>query len=144
MSKRLEIDVDGVRATFLLDEELAPKTTAALWEALPVEAPIRHVKMSGDACYFMVEGGPLAALPEAPELGETSIYRGYVSVVRAHGRPSTELLISYGQAEYRGATGRRYATPVGEIQGDPTALFDALRRTQVEGEKRIAVRRLDS
>ena len=51
-----------------------------------------------------------------------------------------ELLISYGQAEYRWPTGRRYVTPVAELEGDGSALFEALRRTHTEGEKRVVVR----
>jgi hypothetical protein len=143
MTKRIEVEVEGARATFVLEQELTPKTAAALWEALPIEAQIRHGKLSGDACYFSVEGGPLAELPEAPELGATSIYRGYLAVVRSPGRPSTELLISYGLAEYRWPTGRRYVTPVAEIEGDGSALFEVLRRTHSEGEKKVAVRRVD-
>lgn len=141
-TRLIEVEVDGRTARFKLSEDLAPKTSAALWEALPVEASLRHVKLSGDACFCNVEREPLASLPESLELPVTSIYKGWIaaSPSPAHGR--TELLISYGLAEFRGPTGRLYVTPVAELQGDGTELFDVLESTQIEGEKSIAMRRV--
>ena len=37
MTRRIEVEVDGVRATFALLEEWAPRTTSIIWEALPLE-----------------------------------------------------------------------------------------------------------
>jgi hypothetical protein len=143
MTKRIAVEVEGASATFVLREDLAPKSTAALWESLPIAGPLWHGKLSGEACFTRVEYGPLLQLPEAPELGVCSIYRGFLVVFTSPARGSAELLISYGQAEYRWPTGRRYVTPLAEIEGDASALFDALRRTHVEGEKSITIRRAD-
>ena len=143
MTKRIEVQVGQARASFVLQEDLAPKSTAALWESLPIEATLRHGKLSGDACYFEVTGKPLAELPETPELGVTSIYQGYMVVLPSPARGRAELLISYGLAEYRWPTGRRYVTPLAELDGDGSALFDALRRTQSEGQTTVSVRRAE-
>jgi hypothetical protein len=51
------------------------------------------------------------------------------------------LLISYGLGEYRWPDGRRYVTPVAEIEGDGSALYAALQRTWSEGQKKISLRR---
>ena len=142
MSRRIEAEVEGARALFLLREDLAPQSTAALWDALPIEATLRHAKWSGDACFLEVSGGPLATLPERPEFGVTSIYRGWIALFPSPSRGGGELLISYGVAEYRWPTGRRYVTPVAELEGDGTQLLDVLRRTHIEGEKRITLRRV--
>ena len=48
--------------------------------------------------------------------------------------------VSYGLAEYRWPDGRRYVTPVGEIEGDGSALYDALQRTWTQGQKQITLR----
>jgi hypothetical protein len=74
------------------------------------------------------------------ESAVTSIYPGVLAI-----RPpnevakSAELLLAYGDAEYRWPDGRRYVTPVGEIQGDASALFRVLAATSREGEKRIRI-----
>ncbi len=141
MSKRIEVEVRGARATYVLQEDLAPRSTAALWESLPLEGRLRHAKLSGDACYFEVQGKPLAELLETPELGVTSIYQGYIVVFPSPSRGKAELLFSYGLAEYRWPTGRRYVTPLAELEGDGGELYEALRRTHAEGETTISVRR---
>lgn len=144
MTRRIEVETEGAQARFVLREDLAPKSTAALWESLPIETTLTHGKLSGDAAFFGVHDGPLMQLPEQPELGVTSIYKGYMVLFPSPSRGVAELLISYGQAEYRWPTGRRYVTPVAELEGDGTDLFAVLRRTHTEGQKRIAVRRVEA
>jgi hypothetical protein len=51
--------------------------------------------------------------------------------------------VSYGLAEYRWPTGRRYVTPVAEVEGDGSALFAALKRRHTQGEAWVAVRRVE-
>ncbi len=143
MARRIEVEADGARARFILLDDLAPKSASALWENLPIETTLTHGKLSGDAGFFGVHDGPLMALPEQPEFGVTSIYQGYMVLFPSPARGVAELLISYGQAEYRWPTGRRYVTPVAEVEGDASALFAVLRRTHTEGQKPIAVRRVE-
>jgi hypothetical protein len=144
MSKRIRVEVDGVGAAYTLLEEWAPNATAALWESLPVETTTIHGRVSGDACFVVIKDGPVTELPQKSELGVTSIYKGYIVLAVLPAQKMAELFISYGQAEYRNDTGRIYAAPVAEIDGDGTALFDALKRTRAEGRKAIVVRRLDN
>jgi hypothetical protein len=143
MARRIEVEVGGARARFALLDDLAPRSATALWESLPIETTLTHEKLSGDACSFGVRGGPLTELPEQPEFGVTSIYTGYVVLSPSPPRGVAELLVSYGLAEYRGPTGRRYATPVAELEGDGSGLFAALERTHTQGETRVAVRRVE-
>ncbi len=143
MARRIEIQIEGAQAPFTLLEELTPKSGAALWESLPIEGSIRHGKWSGEACYLMVDRGPLAELSDQLELAVASIYRGYLVVVPSASPGHAELLLSYGTAESRTVTGRRYATPLAELEGDGSALFDVLRRTQLEGEKKVVIRQTD-
>ena len=143
MVKRIRVEVDGLGADYTLLEDWAPNTTAALWESLPVETTTIHGRVSGDACFLAIKSGPVTELPRKPELGVTSIYKGYIVLAVLPAQQMAELFVSYGQAEYRNDTGRIYATPVAELDGDGSALFDALKRTRAEGRKSIAVRRLD-
>jgi hypothetical protein len=140
----MEVEVEGTRARFVLLDDLAPKSAAALWDSLPIESTLTHGKLSGDACSFDVRSGPLAALPEQPEFGVASIYQGYMVLAPSPARGGAELLVSYGLAESRTATGRRYVTPVAEVEGDGSAIFAALKRTHTRGETRVAVRRVES
>ncbi|MDF2757444.1 MAG: hypothetical protein K0S99_75 [Thermomicrobiales bacterium] len=141
MTRRIEVEVEGAKAEFELRDDLAPQTVAALWESLPIETSIRHGKLSGSACFIDVEHGPIASIAADPELPVTSIYKGWIVAFPAPSMGFTELLISYGVAEYRWPTGRKLVTPVAELQGDGAALFDALGRTHSDGEKSVAIRR---
>ena len=141
MTRRIEVEVEGAKAEFELRDDLAPQTVAALWESLPIETSIRHGKLSGSACFIDVEHGPIASIAADPELPVTSIYKGWIVAFPAPSMGFTELLISYGVAEYRWPTGRKLVTPVAELQGDGAALFDVLQRTHSEGEKSVAIRR---
>lgn len=136
MTRTVRISVGGAEADFSLLDEYAPRSVDAFWQSLPITAELRHGKLSGEACFLEVSSGPLLDLPGEPELPVTSIYQGYL-VLTVHpefGR--AELLISYGSAEYRWPTGRRYVTPLGRTE-DGTALYAVLRRMFSEGAKTI-------
>ncbi len=140
MERRITISVDGAEASYALLDHYAPKSTEALWQSLPLQATLRHGKLSGEACFFDVETGPMLDLDANPELPVTSIYKGYVVLTNFPALGHAELLLSYGVAEYRWPTGRRHVTPVAmTIAGDE--LFAVLRRMFTEGAKEIEVRR---
>lgn len=138
MERQLTVAVDGAEATFTLLEQYAPASTFALWRALPIKTTLRHGKLSGEACFLDVETGPLLDLPGEPELSVTSIYKGYLVLTVHPELGHAELLISYGTAEYRWPTGRRYVTPVAKTE-DGDALFDVLRRMHSEGAKEVVL-----
>jgi hypothetical protein len=141
MGRDITVEVGGSTATFELLEDLAPRSTEALWGALPIDATLTHGKLSGDACFLDVHGGPLAALPAAPELPETSIYRGYMALFPHPEADEAELLISYGLAEYRWPTGRRYICPVARVKSADPAFLETLLATQAHGSTSVHLRR---
>jgi hypothetical protein len=143
MTQRIEVAVGDARARFALRDDLSPVAAAALWETLPIETSIRHGKLSGDACFFDVDRAPLATIPERPECPVTSIYQGWIVAFPFPAHGMTELLISYGLAEYRWPTGRRLVSPVAELEGDGTALIAALKATHARGEAPVSVRRVE-
>lgn len=144
MGRAITVTVDGAEATFKLLDDWAPRSAEAVWQALPISTRMRHGKLSGEACFLQVDEGPLVGLRSEPELPFTSIYKGYLVLTVHPGGGAAELLISYGMAEYRWPTGRRYVTPVGVVEEGGDALFDVLRRMFREGEKPVQIRRAEA
>jgi hypothetical protein len=144
VSRRIEVEVEGVRATYRLLDEWAPKTTGLIWEALPMEdVLLRHAKLSGDAVFLVAESPLFKALPETNELAVTSIYRGYIVANLHPDQSNMELLLPYGLAEYRWPDGRHYVTPVAELVSDGQELTARFQQTWTEGAKKITLRRLE-
>jgi hypothetical protein len=141
--RSIEIVVDEARARFMLQEDLAPRTAAALWEALPLSASLRHSMRCGEACVADFSAPGLASLPERAEVHAAAIYKGWLAVRANPPQDTGEIVISYGLAEYRTATGRQQITPLAELTGDGEALFAALRRMHAAGEKTLRISRAE-
>jgi len=138
--KSIELTVSGTSARVVLWDDLAPKTVAALLESLPLEIPLQHCKWSGSACFADVSKGAIAGVSglESPVV---SIYPGVLAVrPPAPGAPGAELLIAYGDAEYRWPDGRRQVTPVGELEPGARTVLDALAATAAKGRTTIRLR----
>ena len=135
-ARRIRLNVDGVEAIAELQENLSPKATAAFWEALPIEKTLVAAKWSGRACFIHPGEGPLRAI-ESLENPVTSIYPGTI-VMRPRG---SEVLISYGESEYRWAVGTDYVTRIAKVVENRTAFLDMLARTHDEGDKQITITR---
>lgn len=132
--KRVEIEIEGVVAEAELNEAGAPRATAALWDALPIEARLVHSIWSGRACELQ-----LPSLSTVSEL-EHPVCSIYPATLVA--RPDRgEVLISYGAAEYRSVLGVEYGTRIGRVVQNRDALLDVLARMHDEGDKRITIRR---
>ena len=132
--KRIEIEIDGVVSEAELNEAGAPRATAVLWNALPMQARLEHTIWSGRACAFQVPG--LAAAGELEHPG-CSIYPGTCVTRPDRG----EVLIGYGAAEYRSTVGIEYGTRLARLVGNRDALLAVLARMHDEGDKRIIIRR---
>jgi len=135
-ARRIRLNVDGVEAIAELQEDLSPKATAAFWEALPLDKTLVPAKWSGRACFIHPGEGPLRAV-EQLEHPVTSIYPGTI-VMRPRG---TEVLISYGESEYRWAIGTDYVTRLAKIVENRAAFLAMLARTHDEGDKHIRITR---
>lgn len=132
--KRVEIDVDGIVAQAELLDELAPRTTEAFWDALPITTRLTHTIWSGRASAFTVER--LRSVTGL-EHGVCSIYPGTLIA-----RPDTgEVLFSYGAAEYRSVLGVEYGTRIARLVTNQAAMLAVLERMHDEGDKAITVRR---
>lgn len=137
--KTIEIQVGEARAKLTLLEHLAPRTTAALWDTLPIEDRMTHARWAGAACWLKVDRVPLGGV-SAVESQVTSIYKGTL-VVRPNTTGRIELYLSYGQAESRHERGRTYVTPVAEVSGDASALYEAMATTWRAGSAPVKITR---
>lgn len=140
MAKRIHVALGKAQAQFVVQDDLAPKATAVLWDALPLSVPIRRSALSGESCSATFSSSGLAALPARREVGVASIYPGWMVLQSTPGSDEGELVISFGLAEYRTPTGRHHVTPVAELDGDGHSLLAALRGLYDGGEQTIELR----
>jgi hypothetical protein len=136
MPKRIELSIEGITATALLEEARAPKTVARVWAALPVEEPLKHVRWSGSAGYVLASSLRDASLPL--ENAVSFYLPGTLNMRPEHG----EIAISYGRAQARDEAGNGWATHLATLEGDATAFLAAVARTHHEGQKRLKMTRL--
>jgi hypothetical protein len=92
--------------TAVYERGLAPKTCAAFEKMLPLDAPLLHVRWSGQAVWLPMGDLSLAVPPENatsyPVPGEILLYPGGLS--------ETEILIAYG--------GTCFASKAGQLAGN--------------------------
>jgi hypothetical protein len=136
MAKRIEVEVAGVTVTAVLLEELAPRTTSALWSILPIENTLRHVRWGGNGTYILERRLRDPSL--FPLENQVSFYfPNTIALKPEHG----ELAFSYGQSQARSLGGNGWASHFANIEGDTTEFLKVLASTQHEGGKPITIRR---
>jgi hypothetical protein len=136
MTRRVELEVDGVTVTAVLLEEEAPRTASAFWEALPIEQTLRHVRWGGNGAYVIER--KLRDEKLFPLENRIAFYfPNTIALKPEHG----EIAFSYGQAQARSLGGNGWAIHFANLEGDTTAFNKVLARTQREGGKPIVIRR---
>jgi hypothetical protein len=132
--KFLEINLDGTAVRAMLNEEKAPKTCQAVWEALPFEGRAVHAQISGEM-FRMLDETPVGELEIESRV--THQYPGAMVFFP----PIKEIAFCIGEARFSGGVIPSTLTPLGDIEGDFSAFAakgDALDRT---GAKPIRFRR---
>lgn len=106
----ISIDVDGMAVRAQLNEEGAPGTCKAVWEALPFEGRAVHAQISGDM-FRMLEPAPVAeGLPV-----ESSVYSQHPGSVIFY-PPIREIAFCVGRAQFSAPQGQYALTPLAEIE----------------------------
>jgi hypothetical protein len=133
--QQIEIQVGDVTATATLRADAAPVLTGKLWEALPVELPLRHAVRSGNCAEA---ASPDLADPELKVESQVSFfYPGMVAY-----RPGTgELTFAYGQGQARSETGTHWVSYIGQIDGNGADIFKAWEATRSVGASSVSIRR---
>ena len=135
MGPKLEIDLEGFKITARLLVDAAPKTTAALRQALPASGMARHAKWSGPAFYLLMKPGTMPDLPL--ENAHHLLRPGSVVYVALN----CEILMVYGDARLCDAPAvDLYGTVVGEIETDLAEVKQKVFQMRLEGEKPITIR----
>ena len=131
----IDIDLDGTVVRAQLNEKGAPKTTEALWGALPFEGTAVHAQLSGDM-FRMLDHAPL---PDTLEVESRQTYQHPGSVIYLP--LIKEIAFCYGLARFKGHTGPPYLTPVAEIEGEVTAFGAKAQTLMRAGGRAIRFRR---
>jgi hypothetical protein len=135
MARRIEVNLEGVTAVAELRDDLSPRMAEAFWRSLPIERTLSPMKWSGLGCFLQPDSEAMRAVTEL-EHPVCSIYPGTL-VARPGG---SEILLSYGAAEFRWGIGTDYTTPVATIVENFAPFREALSKMHDEGNKQIAFR----
>lgn len=132
--KFLEIELDGAVCRALLNEDKAPKTSRAVWEALPFEGRAVHAQVSGDM-FRMLDETPVGDL----ELESAGYFQHPGSVV--YYPPIKEIAFCVGKAAFAATQGFFKVTPLAELEPDFSGWAKKGDDLQFTGTKPIRFRR---
>lgn len=134
----IDVDLNGTAVRAALNDDLAPRTCQAIWEALPFEGRAVHAQISGDM-FRMLDRAPVGEL--AVESGAAFQHPGQI----VYFPPIKEIAFCMGVARFRGAPGVDGAvgrlTPLAEIEGDFADFAGAGHELQFTGARPIRFRR---
>jgi len=138
--RQIEIELDGATVTASLLDAAAPKTSDALWAALPLRGRATNTKWSGQMLRFWGQDGDLGQVPihlDAAEDGQVLHWPGYV-----YYHPTYRgIRLCYGQAQQSGPTNVSSLTPVARLAGDWSAFRRKAAAIIFEGAKSMTIRR---
>jgi hypothetical protein len=126
--KFIEVDLDGIVVRARLNDDKAPKTCQAVWDALPFEGQAAHAQISGEM-FRMLDHTPVGELEIESRV--THQYPGQI----VYFPPIREIAFCIGEARFSGGVIPSTLTPLGDIEGDFSAfakLGDELDRTGVK------------
>lgn len=134
---RIEIVLGDEVFHATLSEATAPKTVAAVMNALPFEGRAVHAQLSGDM-FRMFEHAPIPV----DKTENQQAYQAPGEIV--YFPPIQEIAIAYGAARFRGNAGFLYLTPLGFVdEQDLPRLAKTAERLMWDGSKRIQFRRAE-
>jgi hypothetical protein len=136
VAKWIEMELGGTVFHARLLEERAPKTTQAIWDALPFGGRAVHAQLSGEM-FRMYEHTPVDLDQTEPGTGTGFQYPGEL----VYYAPIKEIAICYGDARFRGAAAAVPVTPLAEIvPAELAGLAEVAPKLQFEGATPIAFR----
>ncbi len=135
MTRKMEINLDGVVVTASLLAEAAPKTVQALLEACPLAGIAHHSRWSGPAFNLIIKVEQLQGLPM--ENARHMLAPGAVVWISQY----SELLVAYDDVRLcNGPAQELFGNLVAEISGDIGSLQAKGHTLRFEGEKPIAIK----
>ncbi len=135
MSRKLEINLDGVVVTASLLADAAPKTVQALVEACPISGISHHARWSGPAFNLITRLERLHGLP--PENVRHLLPPGTIVWIPQN----SEILVAYDDVRLCNSPAQElFGSVVGEVEGDLSRLRAKAHSLRLEGEKPISIR----
>jgi hypothetical protein len=140
--KRIWIEVDGTRATARLFEADAPRAVARFWAVLPIEAPLRQSRWSGNSTFAAIPA--LRAEDEQRDRTDVPAERPATFMCRGRiyaGAATGGIGVPYGEAQSRDFGLNTWISEIAEFDGDHAALIATLARIRRDGAKRMRITR---
>jgi len=136
VSRKLQIDLEGVVVTAPLLEAQAPKTVEALAAASPLSGISHHARWSGPAFNLITKVERLQGLP--PENVRHLLAPGMIVWIPQN----SEMLVAYGDVRLCNSPGQElFGSVIGELaEGDLDRLAAKAHTLRLEGEKPISIR----
>lgn len=137
MARMINIRLDHVKCTAVLHDE-ASALSGPLWDALPLNGDLRHVRWSGEAGYVLVAG---LKCENPPDERRVSMYGAGQVILRPE---HAELAFGYGQGQARdsisrGAEGYHIASLVTNVD----AFLKRVAQTRRTGRAPIEITRAE-
>jgi hypothetical protein len=133
----LEIVLAGVTGRVTLLDKDAPRATAALWAALPINDRAVQVKWSGDA--WRTEGDYDLGFNDIENEGHVLSAGDVIHFPR-----SKKIGVAYGRAEWRhpDLSLQMHVSVIGKVTANLSALVAASQRVWMEGAQALRLARL--
>ncbi|HET7265673.1 MAG TPA: DUF3830 family protein [bacterium] len=134
----VELVLDGVTARVTLLEMAAPRTTKALWEALPISDRAVQVKWSGDA--WRTEGDYDIGITAVENEGHVLAAGDLIYYPRMK-----KIGLAYGRAEWRhpDLSFALHVSVIGRVSSQLEAVVAASRRVWLEGARPLRLSRAE-
>lgn len=133
----IDVDLNGTVVRARLNEDKAPKTTEAVWGALPLEGTAVHAQVSGQM-FRMLEEVPVE---ENMELESGEYFQRPGELVFYPG--IREIAFCAGEAMFAATEQAFKLTPLADIEGDPADFLKLGDDMQFTGPLPIRFRRSD-
>jgi hypothetical protein len=133
----IRLTLAGVTAEITLLDTLAPRTSSALWAALPITDRAVQVKWSGDA--WRTDGDYDIGVTEVENEGRVLAAGDFIYYPRMK-----KIGLAYGQAEWRhpDIAFKLHVSVVGRVRTDVKAIVAASQRVWLEGVQPLRLERV--
>lgn len=139
--RKIDLEIEGVTASAILLDDLAPRTCQAIWERLPTTDRTIHVRWSGSA--WRTEKNYALDLGEI----ENPVSRLDVGDLIYYDDPRYELYkigLAYGPSQWRDPEGELQVARFARLDGKSNAFLEVCQRILFEGPKVVDIRRNES
>ena len=137
--RKLELELDGVKANARLLDNRAPNTCQALWDVLPYEDMVTHARWSGGRLHTNKHPNLSLDVSKYPMIENPAAWQAPGDIVVMP--LINEITISYTPSKFAWMGETWIVTKIGVIEGEWTDFALKIDRLQWEGAKKLVIRR---